>query len=66
MKTKNNFIFDWLNWDYSKKIIQADITKGGIMSEGTGEYLLLQNNIPNIYPKLLHPEHDNDKILIAF
>ena len=27
------------------------------MSEGTGGYLLLQNNIPNLYPKLLHPVH---------
>ena len=36
------------------------------MSEGTGGYLLLQNNIPNHYSKLLHPVHDNDKILIAF
>ena len=36
------------------------------MSEGTGAYLLLQNNIPNLYPKLLHPVHDNHKILIAF
>ena len=30
-------------------------TKGGIMSEDTGRFLLLQKNIPNLYPKLLHP-----------
>ena len=35
------------------------------MSEVTGGYLLLQNNVPNLYPKLLHPVHDNHKILIA-
>ena len=53
------------NCDYSKNFIQADITTGGIMSEVTGGDLLLQNNIPNLYPKLLHPVHDNHKILIA-
>ena len=33
------------------------------MSEGTGGYLLLQNNIPNLYSKLLYPVFDNEKIL---
>ena len=44
-------------------------TKGGIISEGTGGFLLLQIskiNIPKHYPKLLHPLHGNDKILIRF
>ena len=63
-KKKSTFlIFDCLNWDYNKTILQADITKGGIMSEGTGGYLLLQNNIPNLYSKLLYPVFDNEKIL---
>ena len=39
------------------------------MSEDTGGFLLLQIskiNIPKHYPKLLHPLHGNDKILIGF
>ena len=27
------------------------VTKGGFMSEGTGRFLLLPKNIPNLYPK---------------
>ena len=34
-------------------------TKGGIMSEDTERFLLLQKYIPNLYPKLLHPVHYN-------
>ena len=26
-----------------------------------GRFLLLQMNIPNLYPKLLHPVHGNDE-----
>ena len=33
--------------------------KVGIKSEGMGRSLLLQMNIPNLYPKLLHPEMKN-------
>ena len=39
------------------------------MSEDTGGFLLLQIskiNTPKHYPKLLHPVHGNDKILIGF
>ena len=31
-------------------------------SEGSGGFLLLQKDIPNIYPKLLHPVHGIDKM----
>ena len=33
------------------------LVKGGIMSEFTGRFVLLQKDILNLYPKLLHPEH---------
>ena len=36
------------------------VDKGGIMSEDTGGFLLLQKHIPNFYPKLFHPIHGND------
>ena len=42
---------------------------GGIMSEDTGGFLPLQISkidIPKHYPKLLHPLHGIDKILIRF
>ena len=40
-------------------LLGAPLVHTGIKSEseGTGEILLLQINIPNLYPKLLHPEH---------
>ena len=31
--------------------------KGSFKSESIKEVLLLQKNIPNLYPKLLHPVH---------
>ena len=42
------------------------MAKGGIMSEDTGGFLLLQKQIPNIYPELLHQVYGNDNILRAF
>ena len=38
------------------------LVKGGIMSEYTGRFVLLQKDIPNLYPKLLHPMHGIDKM----
>ena len=43
--------------------------KGGLLSEKSGGFLLLptlQKNIPFYYPKLLHPVHGVDKIIIEF
>jgi hypothetical protein len=33
------------------------LAKGGLISENTGELLLLQKKMPNLYSKLLHPVH---------
>ena len=41
-------------WSKNEKKIK--LVKGGIMSEYTGRFVLLQKDIPNLYPKLLHPE----------
>ena len=44
-------------------------TKGWIMSEKYEGFLHLQfskQNTPKHYPKLLHPVHDNDKILTKY
>ena len=46
-----------------------NISKGGIISEKSEGFLHLQlskKNTPKHYPKLLHPVHGNDKILIGF
>jgi hypothetical protein len=49
-----------------KMVYEGDFwLQGGIMSEDTGGFLLLQIskiNIPKHYPKLMHPLHGNDKI----
>ena len=53
----------------SRYVILNFFDKGGIISEDIGGFLLLQIskiNIPKHYPKLLHPLHGNDKILIGF
>ena len=41
-------------------ILEKRLGKGGIMSEDTGRFLLLQKYIPSLYPKLLHPVHGID------
>ena len=41
-------------------------TKGGIMSEGIGGFLLLPKNIPKNYLQLSYPVHGNDKVLVGF
>ena len=41
-------------------------TKGGIISESTGNLQISRRNIPKQYPKLLHPEYDNDKMSILY
>ena len=33
-----------------------ECSNGIFKSEGSGGFLLLQKDIPNLYPKLLHPE----------
>ena len=38
--------------------------KGGIKAEGTGGFLPLQINIPNLYPKLLYPVYGIEKVSI--
>jgi hypothetical protein len=38
--------------------------KGRIMSEDNGRIIILQKNIPNLYPKLLHSLNGIDKISI--
>ena len=43
--------------------------KGGIISEKSEGFLHLQlskKNTPKHYPKLLHPVHGNDKLLIKY
>ena len=45
------------------------LTKGEIISEKSEGFLHLQlskKNTPKHYPKLLHPVHGNDKILIKY
>ena len=42
-------------------------TKGGLMSESTGGFSHCPKNVPKtILEYVLHPLHDNDKILIAY
>ena len=44
-------------------------SKGGFLSEKSGGFLLLQTlqkHTPFYYPKLLHPVHGIDKIIIEF
>ena len=44
-------------------------SKGGIISEKSEGFLHLQlskKNTPKHYPKLLHPVHGNDKLLIKY
>ena len=36
------------------------------MAEDTGGFLLLQIYIPILYPELLHPLYNKDKIFITF
>ena len=38
-----------------------ECSNGIFKSEGSGGFLLLQNIIPNLYPKLLHPAHGIDQ-----
>ena len=40
--------------------------KGGFKSEDVKGFLNLQKYIPFFYPKLFHPVHGNDEILICF
>ena len=41
--------------------------KGGFNSEVTGGFFSINTlHIPNIYSKILHTRHDNDKMLIEF
>ena len=42
------------------------IPKGGFKSEDVEGFSNLQKYIPFFYPKLLHPVHGNNKILIVF
>ena len=46
-------------------ILEKRLGKGGIMSEDTGRFLLLQKYIPTLCPKLLHPVHGIDKMSIV-
>ena len=39
-----------------------ECSNGIFKSEGSGGFLLLQKDIPNLYPKLLHPVHGIDKM----
>ena len=45
---------------YSEEPLEC--SKGTFKSEGSGGFLLLQKDIPNLYPKLLHPVHGIDKM----
>ena len=54
------------NWNFLKNVLRGwkikkileSCTKGGLESESA------RINIPFYYPKLLHPVHDIDKIII--
>ena len=53
----------------TSQILAEDTAKGGFLSEKSGGFLLLptlQKNIPFYYPKLLHPVHSIEKIIIKF
>ena len=47
-------------------MLSCSQAKGGFKSEDVEGFSNLQKYIPFFYPKLLHPVHGNDKILIAF
>ena len=49
---------------YSEEPLEC--SKGTFKSEGSGGFLLLEKNNPNLYHKLLHPVYGKDEILIGF
>ena len=50
-----------------KKLCNFCMIKGGLMSESIGRFSHCPKNVPKtILEYVLHPLHDNDKILIAY